>query len=62
MPGPHDSAADPAAWLASLNRYAVDARYPGFWEPIEREEAEGAVAAAREVMVVGRRALSADAT
>jgi len=32
-----------------LNRYAIQARYPGDWEPIERPEAEEAVAAARAV-------------
>ncbi|MBE0535246.1 MAG: HEPN domain-containing protein [Phycisphaerae bacterium] len=29
--------------LAVLNRYAVEARYPGDWEPIDRKEAEFAV-------------------
>ncbi len=32
-----------------LNRYAVEARYPGGWEPITREEAEEAVAIGRKV-------------
>lgn len=33
--------------LGILNRYAVEARYPGDWEPITREEAEEAVVLAR---------------
>ena len=32
-----------------LTDYAVEARYPGVWEPITRTEAEAAVAAARRV-------------
>jgi HEPN domain-containing protein len=40
--------------LVALNRYAVEARYPGFWEPVVRHEAEAAVAAARGVLVVAR--------
>lgn len=32
-----------------LNRYAIQARYPGDWEPIERPEAEEAVVAAHTV-------------
>lgn len=35
--------------LAGLNRYAVEARYPGDWDPIARAEAEAAVAVARRV-------------
>ena len=30
-----------------LNRYTIEARYPGDWEPIERSEAERAVTLAR---------------
>jgi HEPN domain-containing protein len=33
-------------WLAVLNRYAVEARYPGDWDIINRREAEDAFAAA----------------
>ena len=33
-------------WLAVLNRYAVEARYPGDWDIISRREAEDAFAAA----------------
>jgi HEPN domain-containing protein len=32
-----------------LNRYTIEARYPGDWEPIDREEAETAVSIARKV-------------
>lgn len=32
-----------------LNRYTIEARYPGDWEPITRDEAERAVAIARKV-------------
>lgn len=32
-----------------LNRYTIEARYPGDWDPIDRPEAEQAVATARGV-------------
>ena len=32
-----------------LNRYAIEARYPGDWDPIERDEAERAAQTARSV-------------
>ena len=32
-----------------LNRYSIEARYPGDWEPITRSEAEAAVSVARNV-------------
>lgn len=32
-----------------LNRYTIEARYPGDWDPIDRPEAERAVAAAQSV-------------
>jgi HEPN domain-containing protein len=35
--------------VVSLNRYTIEARYPGDWEPFNREEAEKAVAIARKV-------------
>jgi HEPN domain-containing protein len=35
--------------LLSLNRYSVEARYPGDWEPITREQAEEAVGIARRL-------------
>lgn len=43
--------------LGILNRYAVEARYPGDWEPITREEAEEALRLAREVRSEVRRHL-----
>jgi hypothetical protein len=36
--------------LGILNRYAVEARYPGDWEPISREEAEEAVMLAERAL------------
>jgi len=35
--------------LLSLNRYTVESRYPGPWDPIERAEAEAAVRVAHEL-------------
>ena len=35
--------------VIGLTRYAIDARYPGDWEPLTREEAKQAVAIARKV-------------
>lgn len=35
--------------LLILNRYSVEARYPGDWEPILREDAREAVELARQV-------------
>ena len=35
--------------VVSLNRYTIEARYPGDWEPFNRKEAEKAVAVARKV-------------
>lgn len=32
-----------------LNRYTIEARYPGDWDPIDRPEAEQAVATAQRV-------------
>lgn len=32
-----------------LNRYTIEARYPGDWDPIDRPEAERAVAMARHI-------------
>ena len=39
----------PIADLLPLNRYSVEVRYPGSWEPIMREEAEEAVALAKAI-------------
>jgi len=38
-----------AGTLMPLNRYSVEARYPGEWEPITREDAQPAVDVARQV-------------
>ena len=35
--------------VVPLNRYTIEARYPGNWEPFDREEAETAVSIARKV-------------
>ena len=40
-----------------LNRYSVEARYPGDWEPINRKEAESAVGIARQVRDTVRKRL-----
>ena len=47
--------------ILPLNRYTIEARYPGFWEPIERKEAEQAVNIAKIVRKTVRIALSDDA-
>jgi len=39
----------PLEEVVSLNRYTIEARYPGDWEPFDRKEAEKAVAIARKV-------------
>lgn len=41
-----------------LNPYAVEARYPGGWEPIHRAEAQDAAALARKVYEAVRRQLA----
>ncbi|MCJ7796438.1 MAG: HEPN domain-containing protein, partial [Thermoleophilia bacterium] len=43
--------------ILPLNRYAVEARYPGEWEPIGREEAEESVRVARLVRGIVRAIL-----
>ncbi len=43
--------------LQPLNRYAVEARYPGDWDPISRQEAAAAVRMARIVRDSVRRLL-----
>jgi HEPN domain-containing protein len=43
--------------LLVLNRYSVEARYPGDWEPITREEAQEAVELARTVRLAARQVL-----
>ena len=44
-----------------INRYAIEARYPGDWEPITRAEAERAVTIARTVRLAARCALPKEA-
>lgn len=45
-----------------LTDYAIEARYPGDWEPITRAEAEGMVALARQVRRAIRSQLPGEAT
>jgi hypothetical protein len=35
--------------VIALNRYTIEARYPGDWEPIDETEARAAVGVARTV-------------
>jgi HEPN domain-containing protein len=44
--------------IGGLNRYSIEGRYPGDWEPITREEAEAALAVARQVRETMRGPLS----
>ena len=37
------------AELVKLNRYSIESRYPGDWDPISRSDAEEAVAIAQRV-------------
>ena len=48
----------PPGILEVLNPYAIETRYPGVWEPIERDEALRAVAAVRLVRDAVRPLLS----
>ena len=43
--------------VAEVNRYAIEGRYPGEWEPIMREDAEAAVKAARKTREAVRKHL-----
>lgn len=43
-----------------LNRFSTEARYPGDWDPIDIQEASGAVARARRVREAVRHALPDD--
>lgn len=45
-------------WLAILNRYAVEARYPGDWDIISRREAEDAFRIAQTIRVTISQELS----
>lgn len=48
------------AEVLKLNRYAIEARYPGEWEPITREETQQAVAVAKTVREAVRKHLRED--
>lgn len=50
----------PASDLAALSVYALEGRYPGDWEPIERPDAEQAVAIAHRVRAEVRIKLPAE--
>jgi len=50
-----------AAVFEGLNPYSIEGRYPGVWEPIEREEALNAVAAARKIRQAIRALLPREA-
>ena len=43
--------------VAEVNRYAIEGRYPGEWEPIVRQDAEAAVEVARKVREAVRKHL-----
>lgn len=45
------------AEILPLNRYAVETRYPGFWEPIDSDEATEALRLARTVRVAAHKLL-----
>lgn len=47
--------------IVALNRYTVEARYPGDWEPITRDDAEEAVAIARKAREAVRACLPKEA-
>lgn len=47
--------------IVALNRYTVEARYPGDWEPITRDDAEAAVAVARKAREAVRACLPKEA-
>ncbi len=44
--------------IVELNRYSIEARYPGEWEEIPRAEAERAVVLARAVCTAARLLLA----
>ncbi len=43
--------------MALLNRYSVEVRYPGEWEPVTRAEAKSALKAAKEMRKAVRAVL-----
>ena len=46
--------------LLTLNRYPIEARYPGDWEPMSRQDAEGAVGIAQKLRETVRVLLPPD--
>ena len=46
--------------VISLNRFAVESRYPGAWEPPTRKEADGALEIARKARDAVRTCLPAE--
>lgn len=46
--------------VVPLNRYVIEGRYPGDWEPITAEEAQEALAMAQEVREAARAKLPED--
>jgi len=48
--------------ITVLNRYSTEVRYPGGWERTGREDAESALAVAREIRKAVRRLLPREAT
>jgi HEPN domain-containing protein len=57
---PTPLAASSAHDLASISRFAVEARYPGPWPAPERRDAEAALASARDVVDEVTRRISSD--
>jgi HEPN domain-containing protein len=47
----------PRTRVIPLNRYVIEGRYPGDWEPITPEEAQEALAMAQEVRAAVREKL-----
>ncbi len=43
--------------LSEINRFSVEARYPGDWDPIARTDADHAVSVARKIRDVVRARL-----
>jgi hypothetical protein len=48
----------PRERIVPLNRYVIEGRYPGDWEPITPDEARTALAMAGEVREAVRRLLT----
>jgi len=50
----------PIGQAQPLNRYSIEARYPGSWDPIDAREAAEALNMAKSVREIVRSVLSAD--